>query len=103
MKLVVGWLTTGIHWYQFEWNAQAHRLFGLHGPAKGILSTEVKRVLPHAVHRDSNNGYEYIDWVALLQYMKQQRARGKGEKGGIGAKKCKPPSSTVPSSSHRHT
>ena len=71
MNRATGWFAPGIRWYQFDWNARAKQLLGLEGPAEGILSTEVRRVLPAAVNHGTADGYDRIDWAVLLRYRKQ--------------------------------
>lgn len=48
-----------IHGYEWEWAPEATRLYGLRGPSRGMLTSEVKREMPGAVHVDEH-GYDHI-------------------------------------------
>ena len=65
----------GIHWYAFEWNPRAERVYGLRGAAHGPLASEVRRVLPRAVIRNPDTGYDHVDLDAVLRYVGPPAAR----------------------------
>ena len=71
----LGRFAPGLGWYAFEWNDVARRRYGLHGPGVGVLSQEVRRVLPRAVVRGLGDRYDHVDWAALLRYHRRQRQR----------------------------
>ena len=57
----------GLPFYAFRWNARAWRAYGLRGAAVGPLSTDVRRWLPAAVHRDAHTKFDHVDWLALVR------------------------------------
>ena len=64
----------GLRWYQFTWNRKAQRHYSLRGRSEGLLSSEVRRVLPRAVRR-SPRGFDHIDWPAVFRYRQQNLRR----------------------------
>jgi hypothetical protein len=66
-------IAPGLPWYRFEWNRVAGRRLGLRGPGQGVMSDDVRRVLPHAVAR--RGGYDHVDWVAILRYARKRKRR----------------------------
>lgn len=66
--------TGGVPWYRFEWNAAAERVYGLRGETTGPMSTDVRHILPRAVRRNLETGYDQVDVYALVRYMEEHMA-----------------------------
>lgn len=48
-----------VHAYRWTWDAVATSLYGVRGPAQGLLASELRDVAPHLVHRD-DAGYDHV-------------------------------------------